>query len=70
MKWNEMKWNEMKWNEMKNENEIKSIHVYFLCVIICLYRYCLKTCFHSGLHERPPIGEWATLYKYQKYINK
>ena len=33
------------------------------CVIICLYSV-YKTCFKSGPHGRPPIGEWATLYKY------
>ena len=41
------------------------------CVIICLYNYNIysvyKTCFESEPHGhdgRPPIGEWATLYKY------
>ena len=30
------------------------------CVIICLYIYSVyKTCFQSGPHGRPPIGEWA-----------
>ena len=35
------------------------------CVIILfVYIVFTKTCFKSGPHVRPPIGEWATLYKY------
>ena len=38
-------------------------------VILCYYLFVYsvyKTCFKSGPHGRPPIGEWATLYKYYK----
>ena len=29
-----------------------------------------EDCFQSGPRGRPPIGEWATLYKYQKKEEK